>query len=193
MKLAGILFRAVARRTLDTRSSHGIALISGVPGFDIESFGRRTQAALDLLRSGDPRQFRRVHSLVGHIFVWPGVYNAYDRLGGVLLSADFARAAQHDDLIGALVHEATHLRIVSLGVKDHAARRSRIESLCVREQLNALVNCELITAAVAERVWCTMQPQVLAASSRPMDIERSVEAVGLPRWMARLFSGLLSR
>lgn len=180
------IIRVIALRLMPSRVVDGIPLISGVPGADIDGLASSLSAAIERLRQYDVRRYKSVRARVKHVFLWPGTYNAYDRFGGLLLSGALSLEASEADLVGTLVHEATHLRLEALGIRYRPALRSRIERLCIREQLEAMRKCQLISEEAAEAVRKAFSGERLSYDSRADDIEQSLVANGLPRWLAHL-------
>lgn len=135
---------------------------------DTEAIAKLT-AALQALAALDPRRYRVVRAHVCRVLVWPGHYDASDGLGGVLLAAERLREAELVDVVGTLVHEATHLRIARLGVPYRRARRERIERLCLEEQVRSLIQCGLLERELAERVRATLRDEWWSAESQSRD------------------------
>ena len=138
--------------------------------------------ALETLKRGDPRRYHRVRMHVRHIFVWPGHYSAQDKFGGMMLSGQLARVASTAHIVGDLVHEATHLRIARQGIRYVQARRARIERLCVEEEIDALLRCDLIDERESTSMREALATPWWTSDVRRKDIERVLATAELPRW-----------
>ncbi len=146
----------------------------------------RLAAARAHLKQFDRRRYNHVHRYVGHLLVWPGHYNAYDRFGGVLLAAEHAQDATNAEMIGTLVHEAVHLRIKRLRVRESRARIGRIEHRCVAEQVDCLVRCELISSFTAAKIFEALSTEWWTQEAHHRDLVELMRKAGLPAWTARL-------
>lgn len=168
MKLRGLLNAAVALIAPSSRV-HGIRVASLNSTLSKTEAIAKLAAALNTLAALDPRRYRGVRAHVCRVLVWPGHYDASDGLGGVLLSAERLRDAELVDVVGVLVHEATHLRIASLGVPYRRERRERIERLCLEEQVRSLIQCGWLDSEMAERVRATLREEWWSAEARTRD------------------------
>jgi hypothetical protein len=98
----------------------------------------RIAAAVELIGAFDRRRLASVTRNIRQIVIWAGDYTAYDQWGGIHLASSHLAVLSPASLAGALVHEATHLRIWRAGIEYEASRRERIERRCVEEQADFL-------------------------------------------------------
>ena len=155
-----------AKRILPWTQVHGMLLLFGDPRVSRTEVESRLSDALNILKRRDVRRYRVVREHVRHIFVWPGHYYACDRFGGIVLASRNTEDALAAELLGTLVHEATHLRIEARGIPYKQSLRDRIERRCVEEQVDALLHCDLISAMTARKIRDTLSLEWWSDESR---------------------------
>jgi hypothetical protein len=153
----------------------------------------RLAEALAHLKQCDERRYKLVHRHVRHVMVWPGHYNAYTRLGGILLASEHIQDATAAETIGTLVHEAVHLRIARWGVRDAGDRHAQIERRCLTEQVDSLLRCSLITTSTARKILDVLSTEWWTDAAQRSDLEQLMRKAGLPVWSARLLEAIRGR
>jgi hypothetical protein len=114
-----------------------------------------TRAALQLIKSVDPRRYRRVQREIESIVNCEAlVFAGYSRTNKIC-QIDYGRHTETGDAewytwyyASVLVHEATHGAIYSRQVDYTPALRVRIERLCRKEQKRFATKCD-----TPERHW----------------------------------------
>ena len=177
---------ALARRLTTTRI-HEIPIFFGDPDIDRHALSTSLADAMAFMHREDVRRYRLVQRYVEHVFVWPGHYNAANSVGGILLSSPIAQEASRAELVGTLVHEATHLRIQALGVRYVGDKRARIERLCLSEEVDCLVRCGLVSPKGGATIMESLATEWWSDAATRSDLERIVHTAGLPTWMSSLF------
>jgi hypothetical protein len=140
--------------------------------------------AIRLLEEADVRRWRVVKRYVGHIVIWDGDYTAFDKLGGIHLSAEHLRTWPRSYLASALVHEAIHLRLAARGIRYGAEVRDRIEALCTREQAAFLARLSAAGKATGVALTESLQEPWWTDAERVARIQRNLP--DLPQWIRRL-------
>jgi hypothetical protein len=178
--------RFLAVRVVPFASVDGLDVFFIDPDVSRDQVRERLTAALAHLKRCDVRRYDLVHRQVRHVLVWPGHYNAYTMLGGMLLASEHIQDATPAETIGTLVHEAVHLRIARFGVRAGGARQARIERRCLAEQVDSLLRCSLITPSTARKIFEALSTEWWTDSPNRLDLEQIVRKAGLPLWSARL-------
>ena len=119
-------------------------------------------AALKLLKDSDDRRFHRVQTRLAYILNCTLAHRGAAYLHYVRTCAiDFSASAFDEDpdyYIGwyacTLVHEATHAVIRTRGISYLPQHRSRIERLCVVEEVRYLANLSRVRPDIAARIHC---------------------------------------
>lgn len=101
---------------------------------DPEDVANAIEGAIELIKTQGGWSWHIVDKYVQHIVVWPGDHTAYDSLGGIHLASTHVREWSKQFLASALIHEATHLRIRSAGIRYTPDLRGRIEAICAKTQ-----------------------------------------------------------
>lgn len=97
---------------------------------------RQIAAALRLIKSTDPVRWSRVRRDLKRILVTEVGGPLYVHpVRAALLRAGYVHSASVAYLALTLVHEATHARLWSRGIRYAAADRERIERICVRAEV----------------------------------------------------------
>lgn len=184
-------FRSLAVRAarvfFGSSEVHSLPVIFGDPSLSRSTIVNRLEDTLQLLQECDPRRYQRILRYTHHIAVWPGHHDSYDRLGGMLISRDRFTGDTTEALLGALVHEATHGRLVSWQVRHTKLRSARIERRCVAEQVDSMLVCGKIDAQTAIRLMGVLEFPWWTEAGRRADAKRALASAGLPRWLAILF------
>jgi len=178
--------RSLAVRVLPFIDVDGLDVFFVDPDVSRDQVRERLTDALAHLKTFDSRRYNLVQRHVRHVLVWPGHYNAYTRLGGMLLASELIRDALPAETIGTLVHEAVHLRIARWGVRVGGDRQARIERRCLTEQVDSLLKCVLITPLTAQKIFEALSTEWWTNRAHRNDLEQLMQRAGLPRWSARL-------
>jgi hypothetical protein len=127
-------------RSVQTDEVHGIRIADfGDPEHD---FARHIRAALELIRTVDPRRFERVQRLrwiVNRASPDGAGWGAYHHLTRQC-DIDFVPyEGVADDMIavtyaGTIMHESTHCLLMERGCKYKGNARARHERICIREE-----------------------------------------------------------
>jgi hypothetical protein len=133
----GVLFRgAIAVSTSICLSEFTVVNLCDAPDWD--DLCARLTLALQLISSLDPAGYGRLTRSFNTILVMPcgGAAGTYFRSASACgLSEDHLR----DDVAGSvamtLIHEGVHARIRRAGIRYCRHLRSRIESMCVKEEI----------------------------------------------------------
>lgn len=178
---------ALLLRLYPTRRVADIRIVFTDLAADRDATEERLTAVFETVRRVEERAFVAVKRYVKHVVIWGGHYTAYDQLGGVHLSSAWLADSSDVELAAALVHEATHLRLIRLGVRyKDEQQRARIERLCVKRQAAFLRRAQDGGADLAaeleralERPWWTDEAHRARA-------ERLVSDAELPGWLVPL-------
>ena len=176
-----------ARAFFGSSEVHGLPVIFGDPSLSRSTVLNLLEDTLHLLQECDPRRYQRILRYTNHIAVWPGHHDAYDRLGGMLISTDRFSGETTEALLGALVHEATHGRLISWRVRHTKLRIARIERRCVEEQVDSMLVCGKIDAQTAIRLMGILESPWWTEPGRRAHAKSALESAGLPSWLAILF------
>jgi hypothetical protein len=185
------LVRFLAVRIVPFVVVDGLDVFFVDPGVSRERVRERLAEALAHLKQCDRRRYNLVHRQIRHVMVWPGHYNAYTSLGGVLLASEHIQDATPAETIGTLVHEAVHLRMARRGVRAGGDRQAKIERRCLAEQVDSLLRCSLITPSTADKIVGALSTEWWSDSAYRLDLEQLMRKAGLPLWSARLVAAAL--
>ena len=124
---------------------------------------RRVEAALQLVKRHDALGYDRITRHLDRIWVrlLPSGQAHYDRsINACVLDERhvLAETMTIEQIASALIHEATHARLERWGILYVEAMRTRIESICLRRELNflgKLPDTEALRDEVARTLeWC---------------------------------------
>jgi hypothetical protein len=153
---------------------------------------RRIEAALQLINEREPRRYLRLQKDVKRFLITNASGAEYiHAVRACMLNPGYLSGASIDQIALTIVHEGTHARLSSRGIKYDFPQRERIERACVREEIafaNKLPDgADLIKAAKAklDRRWWTEEEEF----DRRL---RQLEQLGRPRWYRRLYSAIWS-
>jgi hypothetical protein len=128
-------------RTAEIRSHRGSACgielrAMSVPQGMEELFYARVRVALVLIEKYEPRRLVRIRRDISAIGGVAGGADGWYQVAArsILLSWPAVLRSTSAELAMTIVHEATHARIESLGVRYEEPLRTRIESLCVAQE-----------------------------------------------------------
>lgn len=187
------LVRFLAGKIVPFVAVDGLDVFFVDPDVSRDQVRERLREALAHLKQCDVRRYNLVHRQIRHIIVWPGHYNAYTRLGGMLLASEHIREATPAETIGTLVHEAVHLRIARWGVRDGGDRQAQIERRCLTEQVDSLLRCSLITPSTGRKIVDVLSTEWWSDGAHRLDLEQLMRKAGLPVWSARLLEAIQGR
>ena len=151
-----------------------------------ELFVTKIGRALELIASADPKRFARIErDLRGFALVANGgdVYDDDLRLYVVHLPALVSRSVE--EVAMAIVHEATHARLHRAEVRWTEARASRIEHVCVgqevafAERLPGAIELVRLASEKLQRRWWTRDKTAVRQDAM-------LESLKVPRAFIRL-------
>lgn len=133
--LATLLLRFLIARA--PKSQYRGIILTALSGDDARSeFEAKAVAALDLIHAVSPNAAKRVDRYLPNIVMIAGGGYFYDHgLRAFVLDAPTLKRQGVEELALAIVHEATHARLASLGVGYGRELRPRVERICVAEEM----------------------------------------------------------
>jgi hypothetical protein len=172
----------------ETRMVEGVQIVLSETEVDEQSVMKKLSSVLQAMARVDPLKSEQFRRGVQQITIWPGDTTAFDRMGGIHLSASYLLGQSPEAVAAALVHELTHLRIANSGVPYHPSLRERIETICVRKEAAFLRRAGGIHAtAMAEEVLSGLHNPWWTRDERRARIRANLERGNLPGWLARFF------
>jgi hypothetical protein len=128
---AGILLSP--RRTL-----HGFEVAQLMGGREEPDLFAKVEEALNLVSEVAPRRLERLKKDIRRILLMhageaAGLY--WHDLRACVLDMSYVREFPSHYIASTIVHEGTHARLRSAGVRYPATKRKRIEDLCIREEI----------------------------------------------------------
>jgi len=167
---------------------------------------RRVEDALQLIKRHDPLNYLRVTRNLDKIWVHliPSAEAHYERtLNACVLDERYLLKEEMtlDRIASTIVHEATHARLERWGIVYEEESRYRIESICLRRELNFLTklpDSEHLKEEIARALeWCATDRDHLSdASFREREDQGQLETLrylGAPSWVVRLAMWLIRR
>ena len=159
---------------------------------------RLVENALQLIKSHDPLNYLRVTRNLDRIWVRliPSAEAHYDRtLNACVVDKRylFKEGMTLERIASTIVHEATHARLERWGIIYEEESRYRIESICLRRELNFLTklpDSEHLKEEIAGALeWCATDRDHLSdASFREREDQGQLETLrylGAPNWVVR--------
>ncbi|NIM51350.1 MAG: hypothetical protein GTN62_11640 [Gemmatimonadales bacterium] len=159
------------------------------------SVGKITQA-LDLIAAHDPRRMTRIQRDVQRIFVWGGIGFAGCWIHELrMCQLNFMWVLDNQttvpDIACTIVHEATHGRIRTTGIRYHEPLRGRIERLCRQSEID-FASTLPESASVLERLH--KKPEIVTAEytneslfwHKWRALRREMKDDGWPKWLIRV-------
>jgi len=159
---------------------------------------RRVEDALQLIKRHDPLNYLRVTHNLERIWVHliPSAEAHYERtLNACVLDERYLLKEEMtlERIASTIVHEATHARLERWGIIYEEESRYRIESICLRRELNFLTklpDSEHLKEEIAGALeWCATDRDHLSdASFRARENQGQVETLrylGAPNWVVR--------
>jgi hypothetical protein len=117
------------------------------------------------------------------IIVWPGDRVFADDKGRVHIASSDLLGIDELALASVLVHEATHLRIMALGIGFEPSQRERIERLCVREQATFLRRAPGDGEQMAREAEDMLEYPWWTSEQRETDLDELLREHNLPKWL----------
>ena len=122
------------------REVDGLWIGASVDDSEMADALRRLEEALCVIRTHDPRRYRRLLRDVSRVWVrlLPNDRANYNRAAQACqLDTRFVldETVSSTEIACVIIHEATHARLEHRGIQYREALRHRIESACVREEL----------------------------------------------------------
>ena len=193
--------RRIERRLTRTRTLHGITVtvMNRRTDIDEETLWARTDAALALIATVDPRRFRRMARDFSVLHVRRGFTRGafYQQSRACVLDNTFVANPQFTitEVAACLVHEAMHARVQAMGVTRGRDDRAHEERICRKAEIafaerapdgerviaRARAALESVDTDVAPTIdYAEVQRRVMAA-----DLAASPAPMWLKRWVAR--------
>ena len=158
---------------------------------------RRVEDALRLIKHHNPLHYSRVIHNLDRVWVrlLPNALACYDRsFKACVLDERFVLLATTtpERIASTIVHEATHAKLEGWGISyDDEKKRSRIEAICLRRELNFLTklpHSELLREETARTLdWCVNAHDYFTDVSFQQRVDQgTLEAaryVGMPEWL----------
>jgi hypothetical protein len=157
---------------------------------------RRVEDALRLIKHRDSLHYSRVIRNLGRIWVhlFPNALACYDgSLKACVLDERFVllETTTLEEIASKIVHETTHARLERWGIHYGEDRRTRIEAVCLRRELNFIAKLphnEPLRAVIAHTLeWCVSNPDYFSnLSFQQRDDQGNAETLrylGSPDWI----------
>ena len=158
---------------------------------DSDAMMKKLESALAELKERSPRHFRLVQNSIGRVaFERGGRCFYHPDLKACVIDARTARNVDPSWLALVLVHEAMHGRLLRAGIRHSSGRWERIESVCVRAELDLAESLSMppeVLTMLRHRIREPLQNSERTREWR----ESAVQDYGLPRWLAWLVFDLL--
>lgn len=159
----------------------------------------RVEKALRLIQSYDGKRFAQIQRYIKTIFVFgdPTAYGHWHQeLQMCELQENFVRAETTSiaQIASAIVHEATHARLMRLGFGYEEPKRLRIERICFgaeRGFARRLPDGEELVKEVEESQAYYGEAHFSDAGRREADLE-GLRMLGVPKWIVWLLAKLFS-
>lgn len=155
---------------------------------------RRIEAALLLIKQHSRIHYSRVIHNLARIWVRVllGARAEYDDpLKACVLDERYVAGASLEHLAATIVHETTHARLARCGFKYEEGRRSRIEVVCVRRELDFAArlpdSAELQQEISRILEWCRANPEDFSNKQfrerRNQGVIDALRYVQVPEWL----------
>lgn len=167
---------------------------------------RRVEDALQLIKRHDTLNYFRITRNLDRIWVHllPSAQAHYDRsLNACALDERYVlnETMTLDQIASTIVHEATHARLEGWGIQYLEAMRIRIESICLRRELNFLVKLPdsepLQDEIVRALDWCASDPDFYSDKNfwwrRQEGEVETLRYLNAPNWLIRWAMWLIRR
>jgi len=159
---------------------------------------RRVEDALRLIKHHDPLHYSRVIHNLGRIWVHllPSAVACYKgSLKACVLDVRFVllETTTLEEIASTIVHEATHARLERWGIHYGEDKRTRIEAVCLRRELNFIAKLphnEPLRVVIAQTLeWCASNRDYFSNESfRQREDQGHTQALrylGIPDWLIR--------
>lgn len=167
---------------------------------------RRVEDALQLIKRYDTLNYFRITRNLDRIWVHllPSAQAHYDRsLNACALDERYVlnETMTLEQIASTIVHEATHARLEGWGIQYLEAMRIRIESICLRRELNFLVKLPdsepLQDEIVRALDWCASDPDFYSDKNfwwrRQEGEVETLRYLNAPNWLIRWAMWLIRR
>jgi hypothetical protein len=191
------------RPSLMTRLMLSFSLSQRIDGLWVGSYDKenakaslgRVEEALRLIKTYDPRRYRRLLSDLERIWVVPitgGIAHFNSSIWACVLDPRFISSEMKtsEEFAAAIVHEATHARLWRCGFRYSEEVRSRVEAICFRRErafAAKLSNGEQIRDDADRRLTAYAGQEHWTDEARRQRYEEGVskalEYVGIPKWL----------
>jgi len=187
-----VLAMRAAVATSDKRQICGFE-VANLRSSKADVFEEELRAAFRVIESIDLVLFRGIRRRLRRIVIADGEvgYFSPDVIGAVIGAAYFERCTA-EEIALVIIHEATHARLWSRGIRTTAARRARIEKICIDAEIafaKKLPDAQTVIAAIWEKSanpWWTNEihgerlASVVSSRGEQNWVTRIVKK--LPRW-----------
>jgi hypothetical protein len=150
---------------------------------------RSLHAALQVISQTDPRRFERLRrDLRRIVLVKAGNPEFASEAGACLIRGGYVRQNSPEAVATTIVHEAVHARLHRRGIGYGPTMRSRVEEVCVREQIafaGRLRNAEIVS-----HLRQRLDGPLWAPAQRHEDRMAALRSLRIPEWMLRIYEGL---
>ncbi len=145
----------------------------------------KVAAALQLIRTTDPRRFFRLRRDVKRVVLSPAAGSAgeyWPHFDALVLDSGYVKNVDQIAIAGTLVHEATHARLHQAGIPYSLSLRERIERRCVAEEVAFVKHfpgSEGLVQGALERLktaWWT-------GEHGRQQHDRVLDVLGTPKWL----------
>jgi hypothetical protein len=192
MTLLGVLRWGVLR-LCPSQKLNGFRVVFADLSTDRMASMNRISAALGVLDDLDARRGRQVRQRVRVIVLWSGNYSGALPPQGIQLCPSHFMESTSLELASVFVHEATHLRIASLGIRYSPATAERIERICLAEQTEFLRRTPGVGSQIASALEGQLDSAWWSESAHHGHVEEMVKRGTIPRWMARIVAPKATR
>lgn len=164
------------------------------------------EEALQLIKRHDTLNYSRITRNLDRIWVHllPSAQAQYDRsLNACALDERYVlnETMTLERIASTIVHEATHARLEGWGIQYLEAMRIRIESICLRRELNFLVKLPdsepLQDEIVRALDWCASDPDFYSDKNfwwrRQEGEVETLRYLNAPNWLIRWAMWLIRR
>lgn len=152
---------------------------------------QRVKSALDLIKAHDAKRYKQAIASFDRIWVsylFGAVGQYAPELRRCRLDPGFVLSSSVETIASTIVHEATHARLINVGIPYAYENRHRVEKACIRQELafaQRVPGAEELRRRINEKLLLDPDVWSKEASSARFR-EAFVESDGgLPKWLRR--------
>lgn len=170
------------------------SLLDGVEVIDVaeeesDQTLRNLHKALQVISRADPRRYRRLkRDLRRIVLTKAGGPQFASETGACLVRSGYVRENSPEAVATTLVHEAAHARLHRQGIGYGPSVRSRVEEICVREQIafaKLLENAEILG-----HLGRRLEGPLWAPGPRHEQRMVALRNLRIPEWMLQVYDGV---